>query len=300
MKHSFYAGSLYLGKFIEKVISKRICLSLVFIGTVVCLNAGTIHWITFFNTDDPNVGALDKTAKDFLYEKVITAVSAEVQQHGCGCKIYDFYSGAFSTENCKNVIANLQCDSTDVIFFYYVGHGGRNSDDFERYKYPLMMFEEQANKAIPMSWIHQSLKDKGARLTLTFAVCSNTLFGFEGNPEIDDVLIPSLQKSQETPSSETSYPSSLVSAFLGYRGDLIVCSASPGQSSWGAKTPAGGMDVFTYVFASTLENKKGQGTFSWSSFLEEISTTTTLSTKEMPAHGTQTPIFDYSIIQTAK
>lgn len=285
----------YVRKFIPTHSHRVMLTSLMTFSMTVMAQAATIHWISFFNTDDPNVGEYDKNAKEYLYNRLINAVNAEVQQYGYNFKTYDFYSGSFTAENCKSSIANLKCDSTDIIFFYFVGHGGRISSDYEHYKYPLTFYDVQINRSIPLSWIHQSLKEKGARLTMTFAVSSNTLFSFDGKTETSEVLLPSIQRCTATQKNAEPYQSSLANAFLGYEGDLIVCSASPGQASWGVQTPFGGMDVFTYLLVSTFEGKKTENGFSWPEFLKEVTEATTEATKEMPMQGVQTPIYDYNL-----
>lgn len=296
MEHLHFGKSIF-ERIFTGIAAKKYIHVILFLCVVASLNAGTVHWITFFNTDDTNVGEYDKNARHFLYSNFINLVNTEVQQYGYDCKIYDFYGGSFSAENCKSCIANLQCDSTDVIFFYFVGHGGRTSNDFEHCKYPLLMFDNQVSRFIPMSWIHQSLKEKGAKLTMTLAVCSNIMFGYDGKTEIDEVMIPSVQSCKEVHTGETPHLSSLAKAFLGYSGDMIACSASPGQESWAVQTPFGGMDVFTYLHVSTLDIKKTEDGFSWPVFLKEVSEATTEATKEMPMQGAQTPIYDYDLIK---
>ena len=271
---------------------------LAFIATIcisVGLNASTIHWITFINTDDPHVGESDKNAKSLIYDRLVRTVNLELSQYGYDHKIYDFYSGNFTKQNCMNVVNSLVCDTNDIIVFYYIGHGYRVSKDTTRYKYPTLLFGNDIKSSIPLSWIHQSLKDKKAKFTLTIAVSSNIIT--EGIQEVDitDVLLPSVQNCSEISPNSFQYKSSLASAFLGCKGDIIICSASPGQCSWAVQTPFGSMDVFTYVFISSYESIMFGKDFLWPDFLKVISGATEEATKDMPLYDVQTPIYDYNL-----
>jgi hypothetical protein len=276
------------------ISGKRVLVLMAIVCISVGLNAGTIHWITFINTDDPNVGESDKNAKAIIYDRLIRTVNLELGQYGYDHKIYDYYSGNFTKQDCMNVVNNIKCDNNDIIVFYYIGHGMRLSKD-TTYKYPTVFFDNDIKNGIPLSWIHQSLKDKEARLTLTIAVSSNTYLEGGQMSEITDVLLPSVQNCSEISQNASQYKSSIASGFLGYKGDIIICSASPGQCSWAAQTPFGSMDVFTYVFVSSYESKTFVKDFLWPDFLKEVSGSTEEATKDMPLSGVQTPVFDFNL-----
>lgn len=266
---------------------------------IICISAGlnarTIHWITFINTDDPNVGDLDKNARNILYERFVKVVNNELGQYGYDNKIYDFYSGNYTPQECQSCISSLQCDTTDIIVFYHIGHGYRISKDTKHVKYPLMLIDNEIRHGIPLSWVHKSLKEKNARLTLTISVSSNKYIETEGETNVAEVLLPSVQNYDEIEGVVSQYKSVIANAFLGYKGDLVVCSASPEQDSWAAQTPFGSMDVFTYVFVSSFEGAIFDKSFTWPKFLSRISDATTEATKDMPTRGFQTPIYDYSL-----
>lgn len=270
-------------------IMATICISL-------SLNASTINWITFINTDDPNVGSIGKNSKGILYERLINIVNSELNLYGYNHKIYDYYSGNFSSQDCQNAIKNLNCDTTDIIVFYYIGHGLRLSNDIERVKYPTILFDTDLNSGIPVSWIHQTLKEKKARLTLTIAVSSNTYIESSEKTGVCEVLLPSIKNIKVLHATVSQFKSAVSKAFLGSKGDIIICSASPYQESWATQTPYGSMDVFTYILVSSFESKKFEKDFSWLSFLNEVSEFTQEATKEMPLHGAQVPVFDYDLI----
>ncbi len=278
-------------------IFKRALVILASICISVLVNASTIHWITFVNTDDPNVGESGKNSKSLIYDRLVSTVNSELSQYGYDHKIYDYYSGNFTKQDCMNVVNNIKCDTNDIIVFYYIGLGMRVSKDTTRFKYPTLFFDNDNQNGIPLSWIHHSLKDKKARLTLTIAVSSNTIIEENHISDITDVLLPSVQNCSELSPSSCQYKSSVASAFLGYKGDIIICSASPGQCSWAAQTPLGSMDVFTYVFISFYESIMFGKDFLWPDFLSKVSAYTEDATKDMPLLRVQTPIYDYDIKQ---
>ena len=276
------------------ISGKKVLAFMAIICISVSLNASTIHWITFINTDEPNIGEPDKNAKSLIYDRLVRTVNMELSQYGYDYKMYDYYSGNFTKQDCMNVVNNIKCDTNDIIVFYYIGHGRRLSKDTTN-KYPTLFFDTDVKNGIPLSWIHQSLKDKKARLTLTIAVSSNTYLEGDQMSDITDVLLPSVQNCSEIPQNASQYKSSIASGFLGYKGDIIICSASPDQCSWAAQTPLGIMDVFTYVFISSYESKMFSKDFLWSVFLKDVSESTEEATKDMPLYGVQTPIFDYNL-----
>ena len=261
------------------------------------MNASTIHWITFINTEDPYVGTLDKNARSVLYECFINTVNSEVSQYGYEYKFYDYYSGNFSPTECISCINNLKCVPTDIVVFYFIGHGFRLSENNTGSKYPYMFFDDNCNNCIPLSWVHQSLKDKGAQLTLTFAVCDNSYQGADCKPCINEVLLPSVAKHDANISSNAHTESAIASAFLGYGGDIVVCSASPGQHSWGGQTSLGSMDIFTYSLITLFDNAKSENVLSWPLFLEGLSSQISSATKDSPVKSIQTPIYDFNLEQ---
>lgn len=156
-----------------------------------------------------------------------------------------------------------------------------------------MLIDNEIRHGIPLSWVHKSLKEKNARLTFTISIASNRYIEIGGETDIAEASLPSVQNYEDTEGIDSQYKSVIADAFLGYKGDVVICSASPEQDSWAAQTPFGSMDVFTYVFVSTFEGAIFDKSFTWPKFLTKLSETTTEVTKDMPTHGIQTPIYDY-------
>ena len=73
-----------------QLVFDRVLVFILLLNMNLLVKASTIHWITFINTDDPNVGVLDANARNLLYDHFINVVNSEVAQYGYDNKIYDF------------------------------------------------------------------------------------------------------------------------------------------------------------------------------------------------------------------
>ena len=253
------------------------------------ISASTVHWITFIDTEDEHVGMLNKNAHSVLYSHFVDVVNNEVSQYGYDYRVYDCSGNIYTPENCVKVIRNLQCDVTDVIVFYYIGHGYRGGNDSQNSKYPFCTFGYQVEKSIPFTWIHNELKNKGAQLVVSIGVCSNASMEFSSAPNTKNVVLLPEKEIEEVSAS-------LAEAFLGNKGDIIICSAAPGQQSMGGPTNLGNMDFFTYTFVSCFNHMLSEQKFDWGFFLKEVSTTTAELTKGSPFSKAQTPMYDCNLI----
>ncbi len=272
-----------------KTFQKRIILSALFVWLYIGMNASTIHWITFIDTNDEHIGAMNKNAHDVIYDRFINVVNKEVAQYGYNHKIYDYSGDKCSPENCKYIIRDLQCGPNDVVVIYYIGHGYRTSSDFQNSKYTFCTFGMKPEKSIPLSWIHQQLKQKNVQLVLTIGVCSNVLVGVDYNPSINDVVLPTANNVRD---SHTT----VAETFLGSTGDIIVCSASPGQDSMGGPTNLGAMDYFTYSFVSCFDRLIEENRMGWGNLLQEVSIALSGITKELPIAKPQVPVYDCNLV----
>lgn len=257
---------------------KKIIILLVCILPIV-VKAQTIHWLTFIDTTDKNVGQIDKNGREVLYNHFVNVVNAALTEKGYKTNIQDIYGTALTPQKCKEIVSNLNCTSNDIVVFYYIGHGTHGTMGGDVWP---MMFMAQNNpqNLIPLKWVHDQLKTKGARLTTTIGMCCNVyqgikrasapLFGVNyGNTFLTDTEKNAIQQM-----------------FLGHKGDFLLSSASPGQSSVGGNTPLGPMDLFTCVLVKNFEDCASEGSLEWNSLFDDIKTVVNQVTK-----GQQTPIF---------
>lgn len=254
------------------------------------IEAKTIHWLTFIDTTDKDVGEIDQNTRKILYARWIDLVNATLKEQGYNINPIDVYGSKTSPENCKNIINDLDCDSEDIVVFYYVGHGTENSGTS---KFPLMLLAQNyVEKLVPLSWVHETLKKKGARLTITIGMCCNSRQGAPGR------IAPTFSANYGNTYIDPSMTECIKKMFLNFRGDLIVTSASPNESSWAVNTlDMGPTDYFTYYWLDQFNNVlPDQSNPDWESMLRGVKQSVYDKVKSDHPGKTQTPIWDNNLI----
>ena len=79
---------------------RKFLLMLSLLLVTVVSQAQTIHWLTFIDTKDENVGEVDVLGRKVLYGRYINLVNAALASKGYTAKIYDYYDTRLSPENC--------------------------------------------------------------------------------------------------------------------------------------------------------------------------------------------------------
>ena len=240
------------------------------------INAQTIHWLTFIDTTDPNVGQTDVFGHQMLYSYFINEVNAALGEKGYKSDIHDYYGTAVSPENCKDAIEMLTITNPDdIIVFYYIGNGDRPITDsvyMKEHPYPQMcMAQWDSNKYIPLEWVDEQLSSKGARLSVTIGMCSN---GNGVGPIMPGAVTP-IEKSKGLIRLTPNRIKRIQELFLNTKGHVIAASASPGQHSSCMQIKGANqfVDRYTYAicsfFQTQLENYNEELT--WDKFLNKIS-----------------------------
>lgn len=265
--------------------------------TATQVQAKTIHWLTFIDTTDENVGEIDQNTRKILYARWINLVNASLKEQGYNVNVIDIYGSKTSPENCKNIVNDLDCGSEDIVMFYYVGHGTENSNTS---RYPLMlMAQSNVSKFVPLSWVHNTLKKKGARLTISIGMCCNARQGAPGR------IAPSFGINYGNTYVDQDMSESIKKMFLNYKGDMIITSASPAESSWACDSNIGPTDYFTLnlliQFNNILPDKNNPD---WENMMREIKQSVYDDVKKCEGiqrrfpGSTQTPIWDCNLIAT--
>ena len=86
---------------------KKLFLSIIMGVLTIVTDAQTIHWLTFIDTEDANVGKLDVTGRNVLYSRFVNVVNAALHDVGYKSDIHDIYDSALSPEKCKSEVQNL-------------------------------------------------------------------------------------------------------------------------------------------------------------------------------------------------
>lgn len=237
------------------------------------------HWLTFIDTTDPNVGQIDKNGREVLYNHFVNVVNAAVTEKGYKTNIQDIYGSTLTPQKCKDIVTNLNVAPNDIVLFYYIGHGTHGTVGGD--VWPMMfMAQDNPNFLVPLKWVHDQLKAKGARLTATIGMCCNVYQG------INRTSTPSFGVNYGNTFLTDTEKNAIQKMFLEHKGDFLLSSASPGQSSVGGNTPLGPMDLFTCVLVKNFEDSASEGDLEWSTLFNDVKAVVNNVTQ-----GQQTPIF---------
>ena len=150
---------------------KRILFIIVVITTIICpsIEADTpvkIHAIVFCNTNDPKIGeSCENDQKRFVEELGIIQDALD-----CDVDWMNVYTGKECNKpNLEKALSNLSCNSNDVIFFYYSGHGVHAKSDVAEGWLPQMCLIYESydqDKFVPVTDVMKALESKPARLKL--------------------------------------------------------------------------------------------------------------------------------------
>lgn len=245
----------------------------------ILANAQTIHWLTFIDTTDKNVGQIDKNGREVLYNHFVNVVNAALTEKGYKTNIQDIYGTTLTPQKCKEIVSSVNCAPNDIVVFYYIGHGTHGTVGGD--VWPMMfMAQDNPNYLIPLKWVHDQLKAKGAKLTATIGMCCNVYQG------INRTSTPSFGVNYGNTFLTDTEKNAIQQMFLENKGDFLLSSASPGQSSVGGNTPLGPMDLFTCVLVKNFEDCASEGSLDWNSLFSDVKAVVNEVTE-----GQQTPIF---------
>lgn len=285
------------------MIRKNIITLLMLMLCATLSPAATIHWITFIDTTDPNVGDFDKVGRELLYNHFINPINAALAEKGYQSNTLDFHGDKVSPLNCEKIVRDLNVGSDDIVMFYYIGHGFHSNEDAKIHKFPFMNLglpnsiktkEELKmlrDQSVSLEWVHNTLKAKGARLTATIGMCCNNIFEL-------------INRKSGSPIANANYGSAYLTGsqlqsiqrmFCDYSGDFIATSASPGQSSRaiGFKTPEGkeiGIDTYTFQLVSVFEDDSKKGSLDWDALFSKVGVNVGKLTMDV-YRAQQNPIF---------
>lgn len=264
---------------------KRFILSLAITCLTLITNAQTIHWLTFIDTTDECVGALDSIGRKVLYSRFINVINAALAEKGYNSDIQDFYGNRTSPENCKRAVESMTCRPEDIIVFYYIGHGTHAGNEDNDYPQMLLGCDwDEEHKFIPLKWVHDRLKAKGGRLAVTIGMCCNKIQGATAKKA------PTFNVNYGNTYMTPTELATIQKMFLGNKGDFILSSASVNQSSVGGSTSLGTMDIFTAELVNEFEQAATNGNLSWNSLFSKVKNKIHNITE-----GAQTPFFTSNI-----
>lgn len=258
---------------------KKVLLILTCMLMVCIADAQTIHWIIFADTQDPNNGNEVRNSMNVYTSQFIDRMNDAIIAKGYTPHQKTYSGSNFTEAKCKDVIRNLSCGKDDIIVFYYLGHGGRAQMRKEevasynqKYPWPDLAFNKantnESINGLTLNAIHSSLKQKGARLTVTIGMCCNAHSSQYKKHGM------STQSRRYKIVSKKFAKKVGQQLFLKSKGDVLVASAQPGQFSYGGTYGGQDVDCFTAALCETTDsyanNDRGDNV-TWNSFLNEVS-----------------------------
>lgn len=254
-------------------------------------NCQTIHWLIFVDTNDNHTGQGSINSRNILFHDFIDVVDTSLIEKNYKVEIHDVKGDSLSPNKCIEIISKLNCESNDVVFFYYIGHGYNtvaNNSPF-----PLLtMGSSDIKGAIPLTWVQESIKKKNPRLSICIGMCGNVFYEKVSSELI--MRLDSMANKYNTQNSAIEYEkedNSIDSLFMKYKGDVIVTSASLGEASLGDNNG----DIFTRAFVASLEEIQIDGHCDWFRLLKS-----TQQIVEDVTEGKQKPTWNIEYLYNKK
>ena len=237
----------------------------------VSLHAQTFHAIIFADTQDASIG---KSTMLDLNSVSNMLVEAQASLKGKMEFVYYIYPDKYcSPQNLRKVLDNIRCQSDDVVFFYYSGHGVRSMQDTS--PYPQMCLG-QTNEAqmISVEGVDRALSQKNPRLRFVITDCCNSESEF---------VTPKLEIGKGNSMVNARRAGNYEKLFMGKYGNMIFTSSKAGETS-SCNNQIGGF--FTYCLLAVLENAIQQDVTDWQVIMDAVKESTVdLSSKRMHPVG---------------
>lgn len=262
------------------------------------VRAQTINWIIFADTHDKHNGTEVKSSMHAFSSQFIDRINDAIIPEGYLPKVRTYSGSEFTEARCVQIINNLTCGKDDIIVFYYLGHGGRaqlgekGAEYEKKYPWPDLVFDKsETHETIngqTLDMIHNKLKNKGARLTVTLGMCCNIQSSKFAR---HDRVSPHASKYKIVSKKFAKKVGKAL--FLRHKGDVLVASAQPNQFSYGCCSYGDQeIDCFTAAICMVTDryadNELGDDV-TWSSFLNQVSNKCSALAKSNNDKYIQTP-----------
>lgn len=194
-------------------------------------SAKTVYLLVFTDDHDASIGSSCSQTRKYMSNTFVP----DIKRYTNLSVVEKYYNGnRFSVANLNSALSSLSTNSSDVIIFYYAGHGyNRGYND-----YPTMTLGVSgtpiAQRSKDLLSVYNTLRNKPHQLLLCIAEACNAVHRVNG---IADNMI-------------TSFPSHVFSAshfreLFNATGDYMVSSSIKGQKSYSAEGSPG---MFTCGF----------------------------------------------------
>lgn len=241
-------------------MGKRILLLFMICVLSKAVSAQTVHMLVFTDDNDQSIGSSCEQTHKFLRNTFVP----NIKQY-TGMRVVDkyYYGGQYTLANINNAISGLSSTSSDVIIFYYAGHGyNRGYNEYPTLT-PGVSGTPIAQRSKDQLDVYNALRKKPHRLLLCIAEACNAVHGVRGNAD----------------NTITSFPTHVFSAehfkeLFNASGDYMASSSMKGYKSYSS---SGSPGMFTCGFREAFNEvveRSYAGTATWNSvFTKSVSNT---------------------------
>ncbi|MEM1358469.1 MAG: caspase family protein, partial [Bacteroidota bacterium] len=208
------------------------------IGSALCLLLSfalfgqqnrTLHLIYNIN-DHQQDGIFQGCQKDRSSAKEVFGVVGEVaRQPGSGFSLVE-HPVSFDKASVESLLNSMSLQTDDAVIFLYSGHGLKNQGNN---RWPLLYYCMEAEAGqhdrmgceLSLKWVHEQLKAKNIRMSITLgSSCNNDPFGEANVEQLRRELAEHGSNSQ--PEGVAHYNFDLITKFEGH---ILASASSPGQ-----------------------------------------------------------------------
>ena len=218
-----------------------------------------LHLLAAMDTRDRFLGQGAQAAMQVIQDQF----SAAAKSIGYEYKSTILSGESFKKANLEKTLNELTIGESDIIVFYYFGHGFRYTNHTTRFPSCFVGkngIDHPDQAAYALTDIYQTLVDKKARLTLVFAECCNNEIGI---PAPIDSYVASWPMSVNFASKDR-----YKALFLENQGSILLASSDQGQASWATSTGGYFLDSFMDAFQYQVSTGNTKPV-SWDSLLED-------------------------------
>ncbi|MBL6929064.1 MAG: caspase family protein [Rhodospirillales bacterium] len=212
---------------------------MIFLAAPMGAWAANLHAILVIDSDDKSIGRmvdLDRT----LIEKELSQIA---KMTGLNVRKTVLRGNKFKLDKVGAAINSLKVGADDVILFYYSGHGFRTKQ--KTYKWPFFYFH--SNTPLDYAWVIQTLKAKGARLTIALTDACNNVANI------------TVSQADQYRAKSLPNPDAYKTLFLKSVGFVVATSSIPGETS----TATSKGSLFTLSFLKALHDEAAKSKPSW-------------------------------------
>jgi hypothetical protein len=199
------------------------------------------------NTEDNAIGKTCEIDKDATYK----TFSQVAEFLGIQFVPKIIYGKDFSKVNVDKAIDAIRPQPSDIVVFYYSGHGFANTKD--GYRYPYMDLRDKSFQmfggqyTLNIEAVYQKIRSKGARLNIVFSDCCNNDPSQTTNISSDVATTRSSSIGWSMENCQALFMNPKPTS-------VLMTAASKGELSAGNANNGG---IFTYNFRESLEKYMG-------------------------------------------